>query len=65
MVGAIFGLIFVEKTNFYKKFYWSPNDRKSATEMGEKIVISKILFWWLITIPVALGVTAGLCWILT
>jgi phosphate/sulfate permease len=26
MVGAIFGLIMVEKTNYSKKFYWTPSD---------------------------------------
>ena len=65
MVGAIFGMLLVEKTQHYKRFYWIRDEgRASSIVKRDSIVLSKILFWWFITIPVALGFTAGLCWII-
>lgn len=63
MVGAIFGLIAAEKTKYFDKFYWYPEGVEKP-DHRKNIVISKILFWWLITIPISLGFTAALTAIL-
>ena len=67
IVGALAGVHLATKTENVKKVYLAGENDKASDEEAHTMdmkTMKGILVGWAVTIPIAFGATAALCWIL-
>ena len=69
MIGSLGGIYLAGKTSIVGSVYWdtaSTGDKSKGEASKLNIgTLKKILFWWAITVPMALGATLLICsWLL-
>ena len=64
MIGSLGGIYLSGKSKIVSKVYWDSESTSKDTSEASKLnmgTLKKILFWWAITVPMALGSTLLVC----